>query len=105
VTDQDEGRDSDGGGDRDPGDQSDPVHDLSLELPPPQPPWPPLGRYKVVQPVPPPKPPNPVFPYVSLPGKRRRRSDWHVLVSMLLLMAIILIAFCMGGYALHFGLP
>jgi hypothetical protein len=43
---------------------------------------------------------DPLRPYISWPKKRKRRSDWPVLVIALIVTAITLVIFCLGGFAL-----
>src|SRR5262252_1916334 len=40
-------------------------------------------------------------PYVAPPVSRRRRSDWPVLVLALIVATIVMLAFCLGGFALY----
>ena len=56
-----------------------------------------IGRFKWEAPIQT-KPTDPIWPFVSR-IKRKRRSDWPVLVFALVVAAIVTIGCCLGGFA------
>jgi hypothetical protein len=46
------------------------------------------------------KPPDPIRPYMAPPVARRRRSDWPVMIFVMVVTAIVMVGFCLVGFAL-----
>jgi hypothetical protein len=47
------------------------------------------------------KPLDPIRPYMAPPVARRRRSDWSVMIFVMVLTSIVMIGCCIAGYALY----
>ena len=62
--------------------------------PPPQPPPTPSDASAM-------RPPDTIRPYIAPPVRRRRRSDWLVLVIALVVSGLVMVGVCVAGFALY----
>jgi hypothetical protein len=46
---------------------------------------------------------DPIHPYIAPPVARRRRSDWQVMIFWMVVAAIVMVGFCLAGFALYSG--
>jgi len=53
--------------------------------------------------VPPAHPLDPILPYIAPPVRRRRRSDWPVLLLALIVSGLVMAGCCIAGFALYSG--
>jgi hypothetical protein len=44
---------------------------------------------------------DPIHPYIAPPVARRRRSDWTVMIFGMVVVAIVLVGFCLAGFAIY----
>jgi hypothetical protein len=53
------------------------------------------------------KPLDPIRPYMPPPVARRRRSDWSVMIFVMVVASAVMVGCCIAGYALYtvYGIP
>jgi hypothetical protein len=49
------------------------------------------------------RPLDPIVPYLPPPVARRRRSDWPVMVLVMVIASIVMVGFCVAGFAFYSG--
>jgi hypothetical protein len=60
-----------------------------------------IGQSKPTTPL------DPIHPYIAPPVARKRRSDWPVMIFAMVIAAVVMVGFCLIGFALYsgFGTP